>query len=69
MSDLNAPCNLEQVADFVQFLYRDEVYNAHAEQKRLASIIIGKRRNGATGKVVLSFQSESCRFDNCSPDA
>lgn len=56
--------SLEQDADVVMFLYRDEVYNAESPDRGMAEVIISKHRNGPTGKVSLAFRNHLTRFDN-----
>lgn len=64
MSDLRDSGSLEQDADMILFLYRDEVYNAESVDKGIAEVIIGKQRNGALGKVRLQFDGPCARFRN-----
>jgi len=64
MSDLRDGGSIEQDADVIMFVYRDEVYNEESPDKGTAEIIISKQRNGAIGTVKLSFMGRYTRFEN-----
>ena len=64
LSDLRESGSIEQDADVVCFIYRDEVYNPTDENRGTAELIVGKQRNGPTGSVPLAFLKEFTRFEN-----
>jgi replicative DNA helicase len=64
LSDLRESGSIEQDADIVMFIYRDEVYNENTERPNEADIIVAKHRNGPTGTVALYFLKEQTKFGN-----
>ncbi len=64
LSDLRESGSIEQDADIVSFIYRDELYNPDTEHKNVAEVIIGKNRNGPTGKIDLFFDKNLTAFRN-----
>lgn len=69
LSDFRGSESLENDADLVLFLYRDEVYNKNSVDKGVAEAIIAKQRNGVTGTVRLRYDPDCVRFDNLAEDA
>lgn len=67
MSDLKESGAIEENADVIMFLYRDEVYNEGSEAKGIAEVGIAKNRQGQVGKVLLSFEGQYSRFSNLMP--
>ena len=67
MSDLRESGSIEQDADIIVFIYRDEVYNEESPDRGTAEIILGKQRHGSIGTVKVAFHGEYTRFDNLAP--
>ena len=67
LADLRESGSIEQDADVVLFLYRDDVYNPESEQRGVAEVIIGKHRNGPTGTARLAFLDHIVKFANMAP--
>ena len=69
MSDLRESGALEQDADVILLIYREEQYDKNTTLKGIAEIIIAKQRNGPTGEVKLTFLGEYTKFENYAPES
>lgn len=69
LSDLRESGAIEQDADLVMFIYRDEYYDPHSEKHGIAEVIIGKQRNGPTGQLELQFHNAHVRFNDLARSA
>ena len=64
LSDLRESGSIEQDADVIMFIYRDDYYNPDTEKKNLAEIIVAKQRSGSTGSIELAWLGQYTKFAN-----
>jgi replicative DNA helicase len=64
LSDLRESGAIEQDADLVLFIYREDYYNPNTPKKGIAEVIVAKQRNGPIGTIELMFQKDYARFEN-----
>ena len=69
LSDLRESGAIEQDADNIIFIYREDYYEADSDKRGIAELIIAKQRNGPTGRVKVRFESAYTRFDNLAQEA
>jgi replicative DNA helicase len=69
MSDLRESGAIEQDADLIVMIYREEVYDSNTTRKGIADIIIAKQRNGPVGDVQLTFLGQFTKFENFAPES
>ena len=69
MSDLRESGAIEQDADLIMMIYREEVYDKNTTRKGIADIIIAKQRNGEIGELQLTFLGKYTKFENFAPEA
>jgi replicative DNA helicase len=69
MSDLRESGALEQDADLILLIYREEQYDSNTTRKGIADIIVAKQRNGPTGDVQLTFLGQYTKFENFAPES
>ena len=69
LSDLRESGAIEQDADVIVFIYRDDYYTETSEDKGIAELIVGKQRNGPVGSVMVAFLPQWTRFENLKPEA
>ena len=68
VSDLRESGAIEQDADIIMFIYRDEYYNPDSADKGLAEVIVAKQRHGSTGRIRMKFDAKITRFSDVADD-